>query len=416
MLLFRLIIESFLFSIQELRTNKLRAFLSLLGITIGIFTIISVLSLVDSMENKIKESLSELGSTDIYIQKWPWTFSSDYPWWKYINRPTPNYREYLFVRKKLKKSNAVAIIVNLTSKTIKHYKNFVENASITAVSHEYDQITNLKFGKGRYFSMIESSTGANSAIIGSDIAEGLFTTDDVIGRKIEFMGRKFKIIGVFEKKGEDMLVNFYTDNIIMIPYACARKIIDIRSRHLDPLIIVKAKEGVSINEFKEEIRGVMRSIRHLKPKAEDNFALNQASMLSSQIKSLFTFSTMVGWIIGSFSILVGAFGVANIMFVSVRERTNIIGIKKSLGAKNYFVLLEFLLETIILCIIGGMAGILLVYIGILIASYMIDFSFTLSLGNILTGIFISIIIGIIAGFWPALVASRMNPVDAIRFK
>jgi len=235
-------------------------------------------------------------------------------------------------------------------------------------------------------------------------------------RKIDLKGRKFKVVGVLIKRGEDALVNFYSDDIILLPYNAARKFLNLENEGRAPLISVVGKEDIPAGILMEEIRGVMRAVRKLKPIKEDNFALNQASAISSQVQVMFGVINMVGWIIGSFSVLVGGFGVANIMFVSVKERTNIIGIKKALGAKSYLLLLEFLIESIILSVLGGGIGLLLVFSVTMISTYMLDFEFFLSVSNMFWGIMIAVIVGAVAGFWPARTASRMEPVAAIQFK
>ena len=199
--------------------------------------------------------------------------------------------------------------------------------------------------------------------------------------------------------------------MVIVPVNYIKSIVNIRN--IDPLIMVKAKEGIATDDLIDEIRGALRSIRRLKPKEEDNFALNQISLLSEGLNNIFGTINIAGWIIGGFSLLVGGFGIANIMFVSVRERTNLIGIQKALGAKNYFILLQFLYESVLLSIIGGSIGLLLIFILTTIVSATGSFNVSLSVSNIVLGLTISSVIGIISGFSPAFKASRLNPVEAI---
>lgn len=399
--------ESIFFAIQALVINKLRCFLSLLGITIGIFAIISVFTMTDSLEKKLRDSVKSLGDNVVYIQKWPWTFGPDYPWWKYLNRPVPNIGELDMVRRECKKGDAFAFIVN-TKATAKYRSSSVENVDVLCVSHEYDQLRSFELINGRYFSEQESSTGRPVCIIGNTIKEGLFQNENPIGKIIKVRNNKLMVIGVLKKEGESTLGSS-VDAQIMVPVNFARNIIDLRSDRLDPMIMVRAKPGVSNDELIDELRGIMRAVRKLKPSAEDNFALNETSMLSYQISQLFDAIGVASWIIGLLSILVAGFGIANIMFVSVKERTNLIGIQKSLGAKNYFILSQFLAEAILLSVMGGIMGLLLIYIGTFIAP-----EFTLSKTNIILGITISAEIGIISGFVPAYNASQLDPVEAIR--
>ncbi len=413
MLFLKLCKESILFAIGALVVNKLRTILSLLGISIGIFAIISVFTVVDSLQNNLQESISSLGDNVIFIQKWPWEFGEDYPWWKYMNRPLPGYTELEEVRRRTSLAKAVSFMADLPGSVIKYKDNSVENADFIGVASEYENIKSFEIEEGRYFTDNEIEYGRGICLIGADIVADLFPSRTAVGEVISAEGRKLTIIGTFKKEGKSMMGNSM-DNILVVPINYARNIIDIRKDRLDPFIMVKAKDGISNQQLTDELRGVMRSIRKLKPREDDNFALNETKMISIQLVSLFGFISIAGWIIGGFSILVGGFGIANIMFVSVKERTNIIGIQKSLGAKNYFILLQFLVEAVLLSLLGGIIGLVVVFIGTLIAGSMFDFNLTLTQGNILLGLFVSGIIGIISGFVPAWSASRMDPVEAIR--
>ncbi|MBN2683233.1 MAG: ABC transporter permease [Bacteroidales bacterium] len=411
MIYLKLLKESFIFAYQSLVLNKLRSFLSLLGITIGIFAIISVFAVIDSLEKNIEKSISTLGDDVIYIQKWPWEFGPDYPWWKYINRPLPSLKEAEELKKRSKTAEAISFSIQ-TEKTVQFGNISVENVNISAVSHEYENIRSFSLSNGRYFSTFESNSGKNRAIIGSKLASELFNNENPIGREIKLLGRKVMVIGVFEKEGEDVFRSSL-DNTVLLPINFARNLLDINNEMLRPMIMVKAIPGVGLNELEGELHQIMRSVRKQKPKVEDNFALNRASLISKGFEQIFVIIDIAGILIGGFSILVGAFGIANIMFVSVRERTKLIGIQKALGAKNYFILTQFLFESVVLCLIGGIAGLLLIFGGISIASNMVDMDFFLSFGNIVTGITISVVTGIVAGLWPAISASRLNPVVAM---
>jgi len=411
-LFIKLLRESYLFAITSLLVNKLRTILSLLGITIGIFAIISVFTVVDSMEHEIRSSIESLGNNVLFVQKWPWSFGSDYAWWKYMNRPVPKIDDMEVIQKKSNGAESVAIMV-ATSKTVEHLNSSIEGISVLAVSQDYDKCMSLDVDEGRYFSELESAGGKNSVIIGSYIAENLYANTDPIGKTIEIFGRKLNIIGILKKKGENMFGD-NSDKEAIVPINFARNIIDIRSDAVDPTIIVKARKGITNEELKDELTGIIRSEHRLKPLAEDDFAINETSLLTQGFDSLFSVIAIVGWIIGGFSILVGGFGIANIMFVSVKERTTIIGIQKSLGAKKYFILFEFLFEAIILCLIGGIVGLVIVYIGTLIVSAAFDMTLTLGMGNIMRGLITSAVIGVVSGFIPAWSAAKLNPVDAIR--
>lgn len=407
--------ESLRFAINALVVNKLRTLLSLLGVTIGIFTIIIVFTIVDSLERNIRSSVSSLGSNVVYVQKWPWGGEGgEYKWWKYFQRPEPSFKEMQLLEKRMTTASSVVFSFGF-NKTVKFASNSVENAAIIPVSHQYFNLWNHELETGRYFSEIESQNGNPVAVIGKEVARGLFGNKDAVGKKFRILGRKVRIIGVFEKQGSSS-IGQNIDETILIPVTFCRTMMNVDNRN-GARIMVAAKPGVELVELKDELRGAMRSMRRLKPKADDNFALNEISVFSKGLDLVFGIIGMAGGAIGFFSILVGGFGIANIMFVSVKERTNQIGIQKSLGAKKYFIRLQFLLESIILCLIGGIIGLFLVFISIQIF-YLINpdigLEVTLSLKNILQGLGLSVIIGLVAGFIPAWQASRLDPVEAIR--
>lgn len=415
-LILKIISESFHSSVRELWTNKLRTILSLLGISIGIFCIIAVMAAVDSMEKNIKQSIQKLGSDVIFINKWPWTFTSDYPWWKYINRPYAKYEEYRILKTKIKSASEVAMSVRLSGKTTSYEGQSLEEVTAFGVTSEYGDVMNMDYSRGRYFTLQESDGGAPVAVLGYEVAAQLFPRSvDPIGASITIFGTKVRVVGVLKKEGES-LINMSNDNVIYMPFNFVKTKIRFDGMGVEPSILVKAKSGVSLDVLSDEVRGVMRALRRQSPVEDDNFAMNRISMITSFVTQIFSALNMAGMVIGAFALLVGGFGIANIMFVSVRERTNLIGIKKALGAKNYFILLEFLTESVILSIFGGIIGLLLVYLAALAASGAVGFQLELSTTNIINGVLISSVIGMIAGLWPAMSAARLKPVDAIRFK
>ena len=404
---------------QQLMANKLRSFLSLLGITIGIFCIIGVKSAVNSLEDNIRGSLAKLGSDVIYLDKFSWGEDPGDNFWKWMRRPNQSYDEYEVLKEKLKSASQIGFWQFLGVKTLKWQSSSVENCAFLSLTEDCADIFKLEFqGDGRFFSPIEFTNGSDVCILGAKVAEGLFPAGiDPIDKFISSGGRKLRIVGVTAASGKDLLKIMNFDNAVLITHTLARRGFSVRDNNPwvgKTTMGIRAKPGVNLDEVKDEITGVLRSERRLRPREESNFALNTLTILSNVFDSLFSVINLAGIAIGIFALIVGMFSVANIMFVSVRERTNIIGIKMALGAKRWFILLEILFEAVVLCVVGGLIGLLLIWGVTTAITHAIDFDIHLSLGNMLWGVGTSIIVGIISGLIPAIQASGMDPVEAIR--
>jgi putative ABC transport system permease protein len=409
----KLFLESFVFAFNSVIVNKLRTLLSLLGITIGIFAIITVFTVIDSLEDNIRTSLAEAGENVIFIQKWPWAPEpgKEYEWWQYLNRPVPSLRDFEAIRNQSQKSDAVCFFAT-SFRLVEHKNNSINSAPIFGTTDEFEAARETEIVNGRFFSPFEFAGNKNLAVIGYSIADRLFENQNPIGKQFKIGGHKATVIGVVGMEGKSLFGSI--DEVIVVPMNFMRKITDIRRESANPEIWVRARPGVSNEELKDELRMILRSNRRLKPRTEDNFAMNQISMISEGLNQVFMVLNLAGFFIGIFSILVGGFGIANIMFVSVKERTNQIGIQKALGAKRYFILWQFLFESILLTLTGGIIGLLLVFAGAAFLTNAIQvFKVSLTAGNIMLGLGISISIGIISGFVPARTAARMDPVEAI---
>ncbi|QHS59278.1 ABC transporter permease [Chitinophaga agri] len=401
-------------AVLELKVNKLRTFLSLLGITIGIFCIIAVLTATDSLERNVRNEVQTLGSDVVYIQKWPWDGGPDFPWWKYVNRPLPKYQELTPIKDKVQSAGLSAFAFSSGGKRVEYKDGYMEGTELFAVSGDYEKIQALTFISGRFFAGKENETGANVAILGANIWEGLFgTAEKAMGKTIAIAGRPCRVIGTLKKKGASLVDGINYDNCVVVPYIYGRTIVDER-RYADPFILVKAAPGASVLQLKDELRGVMRSVRRLRPKEEDDFSLNEITAVTGDLNKVFGMVNLGGWLIAGFALIVGGFGIANIMFVTVKERTNIIGLKKAIGARKKVIMMEFLIESMILCLLGGLLGLFLVWMITLAVNSLHFFEFTLTINNIILGVSVSSIVGIIAGFIPAYLAANLDPVVAIR--
>ncbi len=411
----RLFKEGFLSAVKSVTVNKLRTFLSLFGITIGIFCIISVFTVLDWMEKSIRDSISSMGSNVVYVQKFPWSFDSEMKWWDIVRWPTISMNEYQAILKRSTKSEAASFLI-AKSDRIKFKNNAANDAVLAAVTDDMEKVVLFEIDKGRYFSPSDYISGSNVAVMGAEVAERLFGDTNPIGKVITIAGGfKATVIGVLKEEGQGAISLNNVDQITLIPMNFGRNFINIRNRFVDSQMIVKAKPDVSVQELTDELTMIMRAARRLKPAEISNFSINNSKMLSQGFEAVFKGINIGGWIIGAFAILVGGFGIANIMFVSVRERTNIIGIQKALGAKRGFILQQFLTESVLLSLAGGILGLLMIFIGSLVINYLYELNMHLTLGNIVLALTISGIIGVVAGYAPASSAARMNPVDAIGF-
>jgi putative ABC transport system permease protein len=408
--------NSFKMSMQELNNNKLRSSLSLIGIAFGIFCIIGVLATVGSLEAKIQSDIKSLGTNTIYIMKWPIGGGDEYPWWKYVNRPQPKYSELKFVKEKSSLAKYVCSF-NSTNANISYENNQLNNVGIFGVSEEFAQMQTIAIEYGRYLNGTEFLRGNAVGVVGYDNAEKLFgKAERAVGKSVTFDGKKIDIVGVIKKQGQSFGPGFDYDYCVILSRNAYASVYDVTNPYNDSFIMVNGKDGITASALIDELEGIMRQIRRLGPKDDDNFALNDINVFSQQVSGFFGNVNVGGWAIAALSLIVGAFGVANIMFVTVRERTSQIGLKKAIGAKSKTILLEFLLESAFLCVVGGLIGLALVELLALVLSNILPFPIVISSDIITLAFSICVILGILSGIIPATIAARMNPVVAIRSK
>ena len=402
-------------ALTALRGNTTRTVLSLLGVTIGIFMIIGVLTLVDSLERSLRNSFNFLGTEVIYVEKWPFVGSPDFPWWEYFRRPDASYSEYRYLEKNLQNETAISIFCRRGGQTFKFESNSISSMTLVGASTGYDGVFEVNIAEGRYFTQQEIDAGRNVVVIGHEVAKGLFPRGNALGKRIKIQGLRYTVIGVMEEEGSSLLDVTSSDEYAIVPFDAFRKVYQAGQSFggVSARIGIKGQpDDAGLIALENEVIGLMRRKRGLRPKERDNFEINRPEAIANQISTIFDVLTIAGWVIGGLSGLVGGFSIANIMFVSVKERTGLIGIEKSLGAKNYFVLFQFLFEAILLCCIGAAVGLLLVWLITFIPSGSLDLFVTLD--KVILGLCVAIFIGLLAGIIPAIRAAYMDPVDAIR--
>lgn len=409
--------EAILLTFKFLRANKLRSLLSVLGITIGIFCIVAIFTATYSLEQNIRSNIDKLGDKIVYIQKWPWAFGGNYQWWDYVNRPETDLSEYKRIKNESNPEiiSQTAFFFEFGKNKLKSKVQEISDVKVTAINGDFFEINQWEILAGRSFTELELNTGKNVAILGYNLALNLYLGQNPIGKTFKVNGNTMTVIGILAQQGQ-MLGGQQYDDIVVMPGIYATRFAKPNTGGVSSAIVIKGFENTEISLLDFEIKRVMRSARKLRPKDDDNFAINKLTMFSDGLSQTFGVIDLVAGVIGFFSLLVGGFGIANIMFVSVKERTSIIGLQKALGARRKFILSQFLFEAVFLCVIGALLGILLVvglsYLASAFSSFKIYFSPQIMAG----GIGISIVIGLIAGIAPALLAARMNPVEAIRSK
>ncbi len=414
--------ESIAFAFGQLKGDKFRTFLSLFGVTIGVFSIVAILSAIDALQNNVKQSFESIGSNVVQIGKWPMVGEDEngnigtqveYKWWEYMKRPEISLEDFKYLKENSKSSDAIAMFVSFNSK-LKHNRNSINRANVLAVTENWESIVKIDLEYGRSFNKREFEGGFPVSIIGHELAKELFGEENALDKYIKVRGNNTRVIGVTKKKGENLIDIFPVDDMLVVPLNYSKSMINLRN--ISKQIFISPKTTVSQSEFDSEIIQLMRAQRRLSPNEKNNFSLSKISFLVNTVQSVFTILNLVGWVIAGFSLLIGGFGIANIMFVSVKERTNIIGIQKALGAKKYVIITQFLVEAVALSIAGGIIGILLVSGIILLIPTTNGISLSLSLANIISGVSVASLIGIIAGIVPAWLAANLNPVDAINSK
>lgn len=398
-----LVWESVRFAVSSLRTDKFRTTLSLFGVTVGIFSIVLVLSIVDGLKNNIRRGMDSLGGNTITVQREPWDLSDEQGWdiRKYMKRAPIDVGEYDFLAENLEGAEGVAFFTSFPT---------YDGIDVVCVKGDFDRIFSFGTAQGRWFTPSETAGRQSICYVGAQVAKNLPGGGSPVGTKIKIRDFYGQVIGVAAPRGESLAEIFDIDNSIFVPYGFGETIYGGGSGGAIALV---PRDGVGQGELADRVRVLMRNCRRLTPEQEDDFSINRISYLTSAVDELFASVNLVGWIIGGFALLIGGVGIANIMFVSVKERVPQIGIQKALGGPDYMILIQFLSESAVLSLAGGGIGILIVLIISLFLGENSAIPFDLSVWNVVRGLVIALATGGTAGFIPAYSASKMDPVKAI---
>jgi putative ABC transport system permease protein len=401
------IFEGLIIAFTAIRANKLRSVLTTLGIIIGIVSVTMMATAIEGLDRKFEESASAFGADILYVQKFPWVGHGDF--WTYRNRKDITLDIAEDVEHQATLVDAVAPSV-FTIKPTQYGDRVMSNTFTTGTTDQYIYASGTTIQDGRFFSQEEAAGGRPVCVIGANLVENLFPNVDPIGKMVKLGGMPYRVLGVFEKQG-GLFGIFTSDNRIFIPMKAFTN--QFGSRR-DVMIQVRAVKGTDIEEVKEELRGIIRKSRHLKPSQPDDFNINEQELLTQAFDAMTLVVGGVGFFITGLSLFVGGIGIMNIMFVSVTERTKEIGIRKAIGARKRTILLQFLIEASIICLLGGLLGLSISYPLSLIANQILPTAMPISI--VLIAILISLLVGLISGFLPAYRASRMDPVDALRYE
>jgi len=399
--------EGLIIAFRAIRANKMRSVLTTLGIVIGIVSVTLMATAIEGVNRAFEKSASAFGSKVLYVQKFPWMGGDD--WWSFRNRRDMKVEYASFISQQATLVDAVAPSV-FTLKDARMGSRTMLSAFVTGTTNQYQEASGTTIEDGRFFSQEESDGGRPVCAVGANVAETLFPSTDPIGQTIKVGGFPYTVLAVFEKQG-GLFGTFTSDNRIFVPI---NSFMNQFGSRRDVLISARVASGVDIEEAKEELRGIMRKLRHLPPGVKDDFNINEQEMLTQVFGMITGIIAGIGFFITGLSLFVGGIGIMNIMYVSVTERTREIGIRKAIGAKRRTILFQFLIEAAIICLIGGVIGLMIAYPLSIIADQILPTAMPVSV--VLLSLLVSLFVGVISGFLPAYKASKLDPVDALRYE
>ena len=399
--------EGLLSAFRSVGNNKLRSLLTTLGIVIGIVTITVMVAVINSIESGFDDMMSQLGTDVIYVQKWPAVpdFSR---MWEYWNRPPITDDLIDVIQERSRYASAVAPVAR-TGGSASYHGQTIFDINIIGSTADYPRIRTVNLENGRFYSELEERSARAVAVVGYEIAEKLYPSQQALGKSFRLRGHKFRVIGVMESTGG----NDGTDKTVRLPYSTFKSRFG-GERSIE--ILIKAPDPQMVAPTKDEVTGIVRVARGLEPAEENNFEITEQTSIKEQLGVIRMVIYGVGLFLTALALLVGGIGVMNIMFVSVKERTREIGLRKAVGAPRRAILVQFLLESVIICSLGGAIGTMLAYGGSALLNVALDASITFSVATVLVAMGLCAGVGIIFGLAPAWSATKAEPVEALRYE
>src|SRR5687768_3628729 len=407
--------EAVRIAFSVIRAHKMRSVLTALGVIIGIIAVTLMGSAIGGIETGFDRSMAVLGEDILYVEKWPWRHVDD--WWNYRNRRTMNVRyadELNRIIKATPKSQLIIAVPTLqTGRNVKYGENEVKGVFTQGTTIDFLVTSTSQFAEGRFFTEAESRGGRNVVVLGADVADALFPGRTPLEEIVSIDGNPFRVVGVYAKQGT-FLGLFSFDNQVVVPLGAFMRVF---SSRLDTSIRVKVKDKNRLEAARDELTGAMRRVRALPPEAKNDFEINEQGALKSSIGPIKRGIAIAGLFVTGLALFVGAIGIMNITYVSVKERTREIGTRKAVGAKRRTILLQFLIEAVAICLVGGIIGLAVSWLLTTgVAAAFPSFPMKFSVGLVVTGLVVSMLTGIFSGFAPALTASRLDPIEALRYE